>query len=66
MKKIIYYLFLILPFIDLITSFTERIGQEWGGFIPGESLYNKLWNKYHNFQTIICSLAKLNKILFIC
>lgn len=25
MKKIIYYLFLILPFIDLITSFTERI-----------------------------------------
>lgn len=25
MKKSIYYLFLILPFIDLITSFTERI-----------------------------------------
>ena len=25
MKNIIYYLFLILPFIDLITSFTERI-----------------------------------------
>ena len=25
MKKIIYYLFLILPFIDLITSFIERI-----------------------------------------
>lgn len=30
-----------------LTSFTERIGQEWGGFIPGESLYNKLWNKYY-------------------
>ena len=29
------------------TNFTTRIGQEWGGFIPGSSLNNKLWNKYY-------------------
>lgn len=30
-----------------VTNFTTRIGQAFGGFIPGESLYNTLWKKYY-------------------
>lgn len=30
-----------------LTSYDEFLGQEWGTFLPGESLYDKLWNKYH-------------------
>ena len=30
-----------------ITNFTTRVGQEWGAFLPGQSLYNTLWDKYY-------------------
>lgn len=30
-----------------VTNFTTRIGQQWGGFIPGQSLFNDLWKKYY-------------------
>ena len=29
------------------TNFTTRIGQAFGSFLPGESLYEKLWKKYY-------------------
>lgn len=29
-----------------LTTFTDYIGQEWGGFLPGSSLHNKLVTKY--------------------
>lgn len=30
-----------------ITNFRNVVGQEWGGFIPGQSIYEKLWSKFY-------------------
>lgn len=47
-----------------LTNFYQRLGQEWGGFIPGESLYNKLWDKYYSehpnkYYTALVSINSL-------
>lgn len=29
-----------------LTTYAERVGQVWGGFLPGQSLQKKLWTQY--------------------
>ena len=42
------------------TSFYKRVGQKWGAFKPNDSVYQSIWNKYFekysNYQQIMLSL----------
>lgn len=47
-----------------LTNFYQKIGQEWGGFIPGASLYQTLWDKYYSehpneYYTALVSINSL-------
>lgn len=47
-----------------LTNFYTKIGQEWGGFIPGASLYQTLWDKYYSEHPTkyYTSLVSINSI----